>query len=182
MKTPKILLLNPPHTAIGGRVPDEHLPPLGQPAIGGLLIDAGFTVELLDADIDPLSPCEIVRRVAGAAPDILLVGHAGSSAAHPTVVDPATRIKAHLPGIFIVYGGVFPTYYWRDILHACPAIDFIVRGEGERTVPALVRAIALHGAYGRRCPASLSAIRECLSPRACPCRSNISTITGLAGN
>ena len=25
----KIVLINPPHTAIGSRVPDDHLPPLG---------------------------------------------------------------------------------------------------------------------------------------------------------
>lgn len=43
----KILLLNPPHTAIGSRVPDDHLPPLGLLAIGGPLLDAGFAVELL---------------------------------------------------------------------------------------------------------------------------------------
>lgn len=147
MKMPKILLLNPPHTAIGSRVPNEHLPPLGLLAIGGPLIDAGFSVELLDADIDPLPLREILHRIAEIAPDIVLIGHSGSSTAHPTVVDLATRIKTRMPGILIVYGGVFPTYHWREILNDCPAIDFIVRGEGERTVPALVRAIALHSVW-----------------------------------
>ena len=31
----RILLINPPHTAIGSRIPIEHLPPLGLLAIGG---------------------------------------------------------------------------------------------------------------------------------------------------
>jgi anaerobic magnesium-protoporphyrin IX monomethyl ester cyclase len=141
----KILLLNPPHTAIGSRIPDDHLPPLGLLAIGGPLIDAGFSVELLDSDYDPLSPAEIVRRVLAAAPRIVMVGHAGSSTAHPTIVDLAGRIKAALPDVVIVYGGVFPTYHWRETLEQCPAIDVVVRGEGERTVVQLARAIVTHG-------------------------------------
>jgi len=142
---PKILLLNPPHTAIGSRVPDDHLPPLGLLAIGGPLIDAGFAVELLDADYDPLSLAEIVSRIVAASPRIVMVGHAGSSTAHPTIVDLATRIKAALPGTTIVYGGVHPSYHWREILTQCPAIDAIVRGEGERTAVLLARAIVSHG-------------------------------------
>ncbi len=144
---PKILLLNPPHTAIGSRVPDDHLPPLGLLSIGGPLLDAGFTVELLDADIDPLSEEEIVRQVIAAAPRVVMIGHAGSSTAHPTIADLACRMKAVLPEMHIVYGGVFPTYHWRDILEHCPAIDFIVRGEGEHTAVLLARAIAGHGLW-----------------------------------
>ena len=33
----KILLINPPHPAIGSRIPREHLPPLGLLALGGPL-------------------------------------------------------------------------------------------------------------------------------------------------
>ncbi|MDD3481978.1 magnesium-protoporphyrin IX monomethyl ester anaerobic oxidative cyclase [Azovibrio restrictus] len=141
----KILLLNPPHTAIGSRVPDDHLPPLGLLAIGGPLIDAGFAVELLDADYDPLSPVEIVRRVQAAGPRIVMVGHAGSSTAHATILELATRIKAALPEVCIVYGGVHPTYHWRETLTQCPAIDLVVRGEGERTAVLLAQAIVSHG-------------------------------------
>jgi len=43
----KIVLINPPHTAIGSRVPDDHLPPLGLLAIGGPLIDAGHDLRLV---------------------------------------------------------------------------------------------------------------------------------------
>lgn len=141
----KILLLNPPHTAIGSRIPDDHLPPLGLLAIGGPLLDAGFAVELLDADVDPLSPAEIVRRVKRAAPRIVMVGHAGSSTAHATILDLAGRIKAALPATTIVYGGVHPTYQWRETLMQCPAIDVVVRGEGERTAVLLAQAIVSHG-------------------------------------
>lgn len=52
----RIVLLNPPHTAIGSRIPREHLPPLGLLSFGGPLLDAGFTVHLVDAEFGPLSP------------------------------------------------------------------------------------------------------------------------------
>lgn len=141
----RILLLNPPHTAIGSRVPDNHLPPLGLLGIGGPLLDAGFPVELLDADLQPMAKEEIVARVVEAAPRIIMVGHAGSTSAHPTIAELARLIKAALPAASIVYGGVFPTYHWRDVLWECPEIDFIVRGEGEHTAVRLAECIATEG-------------------------------------
>jgi anaerobic magnesium-protoporphyrin IX monomethyl ester cyclase len=154
----KILLLNVPHTAIGSRVPDDHLPPLGLLAIGGPLIDAGFGVELLDAEFGPLPAGEIVTRTVEAAPQIVMLGHSGSSSAHPTIAALAERIKAALPRTLIVYGGVFPTYHCREVLERCPAIDFIVRGEGERTATLLARALAAGAAPGDAALAAIEGI------------------------
>ena len=138
----RILLLNPPHTAIGSRIPREQLPPLGLLSIGGPLLDAGFAVELLDAEFGPLSIDEILRRVLAAAPDLVLIGHSGSTSAHPTVARIAAELKRARPPLRIVYGGVFPTYHWQDVLEREAAIDCIVRGEGERTALRLVQALA----------------------------------------
>lgn len=140
--SPRILLLNPPHTAIGSRIPREQLPPLGLLAVGGPLLDAGYRVELLDAEFGPLPIEEIVRRVEDIAPDLLLIGHSGSTSAHPTIVNIATRLKQRMPQLIIVYGGVFPTYHWHDVLRREPVFDYIVRGEGERTTLRLVQALA----------------------------------------
>jgi anaerobic magnesium-protoporphyrin IX monomethyl ester cyclase len=138
----RILLLNPPHTAIGSRIPREQLPPLGLLSVGGPLLDAGFAVELLDAEFGPMTIDAIVAEVARRAPDLLLVGHSGSTSAHPTVAEIGRRLKARLPALRIVYGGVFPTYHWHDVLEREPAVDFIVRGEGERTALQLVQALS----------------------------------------
>ena len=43
----RILILNPPHPAIGSRIPREQLPPLGLLSVGGPLLDAGHDVTLL---------------------------------------------------------------------------------------------------------------------------------------
>jgi anaerobic magnesium-protoporphyrin IX monomethyl ester cyclase len=37
----RILIVNPPHWAVGSRLAGEHLPPLGLLSIAGPLIDAG---------------------------------------------------------------------------------------------------------------------------------------------
>lgn len=140
----KIILLNPPHTAIGSRIPDDHLPPLGLLAVGGPLIDAGHEVRLVDAEFGPMTIEEIVSALSDEGPDLLLLGHSGSTSAHPTALLIAEAIKQVLPAILIVYGGVFPTYHWQDILSGSNLFDVIVRGEGEDTAVRLVEAIASH--------------------------------------
>jgi len=138
----RILLLNPPHVAIGSRIPLEQLPPLGLLAIGGPLVDAGHDVTLLDAELGPLPHDVIVARVASHRPQVLMVGHSGSTSAHPIAMRLTRRIRVLLPEVVIVYGGVFPTYHYREILDAESQIDIIVRGEGELTALKIVQALA----------------------------------------
>ncbi|RLB52942.1 MAG: magnesium-protoporphyrin IX monomethyl ester cyclase, partial [Deltaproteobacteria bacterium] len=137
----RVLLINPPHTAIGSRIPDDHLPPLGLLSVGGPLVDAGHEVTLLDAEFGPLSIDEIVRRTARRGPEVILLGHSGSTSAHDTVALLTRRLRARLPTARIVYGGVFPTYHWREILEEQPQIDVVVRGEGEETTRKLIAAL-----------------------------------------
>ncbi|MCB9795413.1 MAG: magnesium-protoporphyrin IX monomethyl ester anaerobic oxidative cyclase [Alphaproteobacteria bacterium] len=141
----RILLINPPHTAIGSRVPDDHLPPLGLLSVGGPLIDAGHEVSLLDCEFGPLTLPQIRARVRAQAPDAVLIGHSGSTSAHPTVAGLTRALRADLPGLHIVYGGVFPSYHWREVLTECPWIDVVVRGEGERTATLLMNALDAGG-------------------------------------
>lgn len=141
----KILLINVPHTAIGSRIPREQLPPLGLLSVGGPLIDAGFAVELLDAEFGPMTEAVIAAHALAAAPDVVLMGHSGSTSAHDTVMRIAARLKADRPQLPVVYGGVHPTYHWEEILRDHPQVDWIVRGEGERTATELLLAWARGG-------------------------------------
>lgn len=141
----KIVLLNPPHTAIGSRIPDDHLPPLGLLAVGGPLIDDGHEVRLIDCEFGPMDFADMLERVLGACPDLVLIGHSGSTSAHPTATSIARKIKAEAPSIRVIYGGVFPTYHWREVLSETDAFDYVVRGEGEETVRRLVGALSSSG-------------------------------------
>lgn len=141
----KVTLINPPHTAIGSRIPDDHLPPLGLLSVGGPLIDAGFAVDLVDADLEHMPLHRIVEEAARRRPDVVMLGHSGSSSAHATVVAICDALKQRLPGVTIVYGGVHPTYHWDEILAETPSIDIIVRGEGEQTAVDLMQTLRDHG-------------------------------------
>src|SRR5262249_13889218 len=138
----RILIVNPPHPANGSRIPDDHLPPLGLLSIGGPLLDDGHDVKLLDAEFGPMSLKGITSAIIAHDPDLLLLGHSGSTSAHPRASETSIRTKAALPRRRFLYGAVFPPYNWRDILADQPEFAFIARGEGEQTCRDLVAALA----------------------------------------
>ncbi|MGB0424805.1 MAG: B12-binding domain-containing radical SAM protein, partial [Flavobacteriales bacterium] len=141
----KILLLNPTHLSIGSRMAYEHLPPLGLISIGGPLIDDGHDVELLDADYSNMPFEKIIDECIGKDPDLLLMGHSGSTSAQPIINRISERVKELLPKVKIIIGGVFPTYHWKEILEDQPSIDLIVIGEGEEVMQNLATTLALDG-------------------------------------
>lgn len=137
----RVLLINPPHRSIGSRLPKEHLPPLGLLSIGGPLIDTGYYVKLLDADFGNLKYNEILNQVLVFDPDLVLLGHSGSTSAQPIINDIAELVKSRKPEIKIVVGGVFPTYHWKEILETKLQIDIVVCGEGEQVTLNLLKAL-----------------------------------------
>ena len=121
----RILLINVPHPSIGSRIPDDHLPPLGLLSIGGPLLDDGHDVRLLDAEFGPMPLDEIVAQAVAYAPDAVLFGHSGSTSGHPVIAQVVQDIVQRLPKAWIIYGGVFPTYHWREILAQEPHVTAI---------------------------------------------------------
>ena len=145
LKSPslKIVLANVPHPAIGSRIPKEQLPPLGLLCVGGPLIDDGHAVELIDAELGPMALEDLTAMIIARKPDAVLFGHSGSSSGHPIIAQVSAMIAKAMPDVAIIYGGVHPTYFWREILAREPHVRAIVRGEGEETIRRLVRAISL---------------------------------------
>lgn len=137
----KILLVNAPHLSIGSRLAKEHLPPLGLLSIGGPLIDVGYDVELLDADYYNYKIPQVVEEVLKCKPDVVMLGHSGSTSAQPVINDITKLIREKNRDVKIILGGVFPTYHWREILESNPQIDYIVCGEGEQTALNLILAL-----------------------------------------
>lgn len=137
----RLTLLHPPHTAIGSRIPKENLPPFGLLCLGGPLIDDGHQVTLINADLEPMDLGCALDKVVRSKPDAILIGHSGSTSAHPTILTWTHALKAALPDVTIIYGGVYPTYHWQEILTQHSQIDLIVRGEGEQTIRDLVQSI-----------------------------------------
>jgi anaerobic magnesium-protoporphyrin IX monomethyl ester cyclase len=153
----RILIVHPPHPSIGSGIPDDPWSSLGLRSIAGPLLDAGHDVTLIDAEFTHVdrahagarrAACalmkvdEIAARIAQHCPDILILGHSSSTSANPIAIEIAALAKKAVDGLLVVYGGAYPIYHWRDVLEECPAIDLIVRGEGEETCRDLIAAIS----------------------------------------
>ncbi|MFZ5883715.1 MAG: radical SAM protein [Chloroflexota bacterium] len=137
----RVLLINPARHFIANQNGLGYLVPLGLICIGGPLVDAGFTVKLIDHDAYGWSFKKLRREVGKFQPDYVLLGHSGSTAAHKTALETIHEIKQTFPHVKVIYGGVYPSYADQSILRDCHEIDVIVRGEGEQTSVELIRAL-----------------------------------------
>lgn len=135
----RIMLINPARHFIANEIGLGYLIPLGLVCIGGPLIDAGFTVKLIDHDLYGWPMDRLIKEVADFEADYILLGHSGSTAAHKTALRTIQAIRKRLPHIKVVYGGVYPSYADRVAMEECAQIDAIVRGEGEQAIVGLIR-------------------------------------------
>jgi anaerobic magnesium-protoporphyrin IX monomethyl ester cyclase len=136
----RIILLTPARRFIANHFGLGYQIPLGLVLIGGPLADAGHTVKLIDNDLYGWKPQRLVAEIAKFKPDCIMLGHTGSTAAHPTCLETARCLRAAFPHVRLVYGGVYPSYAAESVLRDCPAIDVIVRGEAEQTALDLIAA------------------------------------------
>lgn len=132
---PHTLLLRPPPRRSGAR--GLLVPPLGLAYLASSLQQVGLPVTLLDAWGEGLSWQETCARVATLRPAVL-----GLSAMTPVadVAEYTAQLLRPLVG-HIVLGGPHPTSSREKILETQPAIDSLVVGEGEHTLPRWVKAI-----------------------------------------
>ncbi len=138
----QIVLLTPRRRFIANRFGLGYQIPLGLVLLGGPLLDAGHQVRLIDNDVLGWRDDQLVQELTKAAPDCLLIGHTGSTAAHPIAMQTAQAMRQAFPHMTIIYGGVYPTYAAQAILQEHPAVDVIVHGEGEATIVELIAALA----------------------------------------
>jgi anaerobic magnesium-protoporphyrin IX monomethyl ester cyclase len=150
----RIALVNGPLVSAVCDLGVGHQMPLGLLMVGGPLLDAGHQVRLIDAASEHLSDAEIARRVAAFEAELVMIAHVGSTTAHPACLRALRAVKAALPHVITIYGGVHPTYHYRAILAAHAEVDVIVRGEGEATTLELVEALAQRAPIGGWLPTS----------------------------
>ena len=123
----------------------EHMPPVAIRIPNGALaslagnIDPHHRVAIADLILVQSSVRSTVERlVADRQPD--LVGLSVMTFQRATALQIAELIKTLRPSARVVVGGYDPSLA-PDAYEASDAIDFIVQGEGERTLCALLRAI-----------------------------------------
>ena len=148
----KIQLLRPPRTMSRNYYSIIASPPIGVAYLGAVLEMSGYAVEIIDGHGEALdqwiiSDCgqfrycglsdeQVVSRID---PDTKILGvslmYSQQWSRNRRIID---KIKKRYPKLIIVAGGERPTALPRETLEQCPAIDYIVNGEGEITFLALL--------------------------------------------
>lgn len=127
----KLALVNPPQSTKYAQ------PPMGLVIIAAVLEREGYQVSVVDANALKIEPESLTPYVADA--DVV-----GLTAMTPTI-SAATSIARQLrqanPGLTIILGGAHATLLPEETLSSAPEVDVIVRGEGEKTVIELLRAL-----------------------------------------
>ena len=167
----KILLINPPFHRLKGLQKTYY--PIGLGYLGSALEKAGFAVKLYQAEnpreslakiglknknrlmlqmyrkylqalADDAHPVwrEISQVIADESPD--MVGVSCMTVYLASALKIAAIVKNNNPHCRVVFGGHHPTLLPDDVLQR-PDIDFVVRGEGERTFVELAEALATGG-------------------------------------
>ena len=101
-----IVLLTPCRRFIANRWGLGYQIPLGLVLLGGPLLDAGHQVRLLDNDRLGWDDSQLVAELAKNPPDCIMLGHTGSTAAHPVAMETAHHLRQAFPWVQLVYGGV----------------------------------------------------------------------------
>lgn len=134
----KVVLINPPQFT---RYPQ---PPMGLALIAAVLEKQGYQVAVCDANALGLRPEEVALLLTDA-------NVAGLTAMTPTIgaaISVARYLKKANPNLTIILGGAHATLLPEETLATAPEIEVIVRGEGERTIIKLLRALENKQALG----------------------------------
>jgi len=116
----------------------EVVPPLGLLYVAAALEQDRHQVEIIDGELEDLTPSEILRRIELSKPQVI-----GASA---TTVDfdyanLILRTAKENFTLTTILGGVHPTVLPNQILSENPHIDYLVRGEGEITARELLEEL-----------------------------------------
>ncbi len=116
-----------------------RLEPIGLEIVAGAARQAGHAVRLLDLQVE--SERAYFRTLARWRPDVVAFG-CNYLANVPEIVDLARATKARFPNVFICVGGHSASFTAEAIIdHSAGAVDCVIKGEGEATMPLLLAAI-----------------------------------------
>jgi len=131
----KIMLINPPSNSY--RNAEEHL---GIAYLKSFLKSHGFEAEIIDGYLLRLSCEEIIDGIVNDG-NVGILGLSPSMDSLKEAVHISQGVKKARPDIYICWGGHLASFSTEDLLKSNPAIDCIVRGEGEITFLEVVKRL-----------------------------------------
>ncbi|MBU4255350.1 MAG: cobalamin-dependent protein, partial [Acidobacteria bacterium] len=144
----KVQLYVPPQGYVAQRWEEGgSMSPLGILYLAAVLEEAGIGVDVVPADVLRLNWKDVRKRIEDYGPD--LVGGTTTSENRFDSFRLAQVAKSVNSEIVTVLGGPHISMAREDTLLHVPDVDIIVLGEGERTLPALVRTLERKGDLGK---------------------------------
>lgn len=122
-------------------------PPLWAALAAAVVRQHGFSVAIVDAEAENLSPEAAAQRVAQMKPrlaGIMVLGANPSASSTPRMTaagETAAAIRRHAPDCHIAFGGLHPSALPRQTLRQETA-DYVCQGEGFGTFPLLLQSLA----------------------------------------
>jgi anaerobic magnesium-protoporphyrin IX monomethyl ester cyclase len=137
-----ILLLNPPcmfgKDNLWGKIV-ANTPALGLGYLASTLEARGYEVKILDAGVERMN-FEEVRQYLKKSPKVPWIGISAISFTFWSALEVAKIVKQVMPNCKLVMGGVHPTLCPEEALKS-PYVDFVIRHEGDYTLPELIAGI-----------------------------------------
>jgi radical SAM superfamily enzyme YgiQ (UPF0313 family) len=133
----KVTLVNPPYP------PHQHAHPpfipLGLAYLGAVAERAGHQVTIIDCQAERLSYDNFRSRISAVPSDV--VGVTSTTLLYNSAKEILTIAKEAHPNAVTMIGGSHASFWDENALNECPAIDVIVRKEGEITFEELLQRI-----------------------------------------
>lgn len=108
--------------------------------IAGALREAGFDPVIYDAMTLNHELDRIITELERIDPDMVLL--TAYTASYPDAVELMRAVKGALPGVVTGIGGVHAHFMYEEVLtRDGDAVDFVLRGEGERSAPELATCL-----------------------------------------
>jgi anaerobic magnesium-protoporphyrin IX monomethyl ester cyclase len=117
-------------------------PPLGLMGLAAYCRKQGFSVAILDLNLEP-ETFDVGAFLRAQAPSIVGIG--GTTHSRHESFRLAALVKSVRPQTPVVYGGCHATFTAEDTLAGVPGIDIVVRGEGELTMAELAATLLGRG-------------------------------------
>lgn len=143
----KVLLMRPAYSPLYSLITSKAkykvvMVPVGLLYIAASLERDGHQVEIVDGEVDNLTPRGLVKRIEESQPDI--VGASATTVDFEDVNIALREVKEKF-NVITILGGAHATVLPDQVLRENPHIDYLVRGEGEITARELLRQLGRKG-------------------------------------
>jgi radical SAM superfamily enzyme YgiQ (UPF0313 family) len=125
---------------LGGSMPGDSrikvmgFPPLGIETLAPVLRQHGHQVRMFDTCHPQMKEADVAQAAREDRPDVIAISFL-STTTYPGSKSMARALKAELPDVPIIVGGVFATMNQDRLLRDCPDFDAVGIGEGEELLP-----------------------------------------------